>query len=84
MFASLIAYNKHKLTHFRLNKLSQQYILEESDFNVRDVRLFDLAIPREKCPNYLQTLKTLIGHCTMWHLIWVCNICQLPFWGSPD
>ena len=20
----------------------------------------------------------------MWRLIWVCTICQLPFWGSPD
>ena len=25
-----------------------------------------------------------IGRCTLWGLIWVCTVCQLPIWRSPD
>ena len=35
----------YKLTHFRLNKHSSHYILQESNFKFRFVRLCDLDIP---------------------------------------
>ena len=58
------------LTHCRLNRLSHTiyYILEESNFNFRCVRLWDLDIPREKWLNYLQTMETLIRpqFCSVW------------------
>ena len=38
--------------------------------------LVHLDIPREKELNYLQTVKTR----RMERLIWVCTVCQLPFW----
>ena len=46
--------------------------------------LWDLHIPREKWLNFLQTVKTLIRCHRMRRLIWVCTVCQLPFYGSPD
>ena len=46
------------LTHCRLNEL---YILEDSNFSFRYVRLCDLDIPREKWFNYLQTVETLMA-----------------------
>ena len=61
-----------------------RYILEESNFNFRYVRLWDLHIPREKWLNYLQTVETLIRRRVLRRLIWVCTVCQLPFYGSPD
>ena len=48
------------LTHYRLNELRPLYIMEDSDFDFRYLRLFDLDIPREKWLNYLQTVGTLI------------------------
>ena len=62
-----------QLSNFRLSKLSPHYILEESYFHFRDVRLGDLDIPREN----VQTI------CKQWrpdqtlHSIWVCTVCQL-------
>ena len=80
----LLAYRIYKyckiLTHCRLNTLPH-YILEESNFYFRYVRLWDLHIPRKKWLNYLQTVETLIRHRILRRLIWVC---QLPFCGSPD
>ena len=60
------------------------YILEESNFNFRYTRLWDLHILGEKWLNYLQTVETLIRCRVLQHLIWVCIVCQLPFYGSPD
>ena len=60
------------------------YILEESNFNFRYTRLWDLHILREKWLNYLQTVETVIRCCILQHLIWVCTVCQSPFYGSPD
>ena len=60
------------------------YILEGSNFNFGEVRLWDLHIPREKWLNYLQTVETLIRCRRMWHLIWVCTVCQVPFYRYPD
>ena len=57
---------KTYLTNSRLNKTPLHYILEESDFNFKYVRLCDLDIPRGKWRNFLQTF-------------WVCIVCQLPF-----
>ena len=56
-------YMTHKVraNPFRLNKLSQHYILEESNFNFRYVGLCDLEILREQKLNYLQTVETLIS-----------------------
>ena len=51
----LITIRVRGLTHFRLNKLSPHYILEESNFNFKYVRLCEADIPREKWLNYLQT-----------------------------
>ena len=65
-------------THFRQDKLSKHNILEETNFNFRYARLCNLDIHREKWLNCLQTLETLID---LQHLIWVCTVCQLPFWG---
>ena len=48
------------------------------------MRLWDLHIPREKRLNYLQTVETLIRRRILRRLIWVCNVCQLPFYRSPD
>ena len=41
------------LTHLTLNKLSPNYILEESNFNFRYVRLCDLDVPKEQWLNCL-------------------------------
>ena len=60
-----------------------QYIYWNWNFNFRYVRFLDLHIPREKWPNYLQTEETLIRSHVLWHLIWVCTVCQLPFYRSP-
>ena len=46
--------------------------------------LCDLHIPREKWLNHLQTVDTLIRCHILWHLIWVCTVCQLLFLGSLD
>ena len=54
------------------------------NFSLRYVRLCDLDIPREKwlnCLLCLLTVETLIRCCILLHLIWVCAVCQLPFWG---
>ena len=59
-------------------------ILEESMFNFRYVQLYDLDIPREKWLNCLQTVEILIRRRLLWRLIWVCTVCQLPFYGSPN
>ena len=48
------------------------------------MRLWDLHIPREKWLNYLQTVETLIRRRILRHLIWVCTVCQVPFYGYPD
>ena len=50
-------------------------MLEESIFDFRYVRLYDVDILKEKWLNYLQTVETLI---------WVCIFCQLPIQGSLD
>ena len=67
------------VTHCRLNELPPYYILEDSHFDIRYVRLCDLDIPREKVLNYQQTVETLIRCCVLRHLIWVCTVCHLPF-----
>ena len=28
-------------------------------------------------------MQTLIRRRVLWRLIWVCTVCQLPFWGHP-
>ena len=47
-----MSYAHGALTHFRLNKLPICYILEESNFSFRYVRLCDIDVPRENgyCP----------------------------------
>ena len=42
-----------------------------------DIRLCDLAIPREKWLNYLQTVETWAD---TFCIIWAWSVCQLPFW----
>ena len=67
------------LTQFWLNRLPN-FILEESNFKFRYVRLWDLDIPRKKWLNCLQTVEILIRRLVSW----VYTVCQLPFEGSPD
>ena len=62
----------------RLNTLPD-YILEESNFSFRDVRLQDLDIPRENRLIHLQTVETLIRCRILHHLMLVCTVCQLSF-----
>ena len=42
-----------------------------------------LDISREKWLNCLQTVEILIRR-RVRRLIWICTVCQLPFWRSPD
>ena len=67
------------LAHFRLNKLPTLYILE--DFNFRNVRLCDLDIFRKKMAKLFANSVDLIRCHILWHLIRVCTVCQLSFWG---
>ena len=69
------------LSHCIRNRL---YILEESNFNFRYTRLWNLHILREKWLNYLQTVETLIRHRVLQRLIWICTVCQVLFYRSPD
>ena len=80
--AALIA--AHSFNPLYTEQTLPHYILEESNFNFRYIRRWDLHIPREKWINYLQTVETLIRRRILRHLIWVCTDCQLPFYGSPD
>ena len=57
------------LTDQRLNKLSERYILKESIFDFRYVRLYDVDILKEKWLNYLQTVETLIRRRVLCRLI---------------
>ena len=36
----------------------------------------------KKWLNHLRTGETLIRCCILQHLIWVCTVCQYPFWVS--
>ena len=68
------------LTHCRLNELTYSiHIFEESNFDFRYVRLYDVDIPKGKWLNYLQTVETLIRRRVLRRLIWVCTVCQLSF-----
>ena len=69
---------------FQTEQNSPHYILEDSNFIFRYVRLCDLDISVEKWPNYLQTVETLIGRRILRRLICVCMVCQVSFWGFPD
>ena len=64
-----------------LIKTHPQYLLEESNFNFRFSRLWDIDIPGEKWINYLQTMETLIRCRILQCLICVCTVCLLPFKG---
>ena len=63
-------YNEQILPH---------YILKESNFNIRYVRLCDLHIRTEIRLKYLQTVETLIRYRDVRRLIWVCTVCQLQW-----
>ena len=70
------------LTHCKLNRLSHSIytVLEESNFNFRHVRLWDLYIPRENG-------WTVCKHWRPWSDATFCgvwSVCQLPFYESPD
>ena len=69
---------KKLLTHCRLNRLPK-IIYWKSPILILGISGWDLAIPREKWLNYLQTVETQIRRCRMQRLICVCTVCQLPF-----
>ena len=54
------------------------YILEESVFDSRYVRLYDIDIYKKDRLTYLQTVETLIRRRVLRRMIWVCTVCQLP------
>ena len=72
------------IAHCILNRLSHTIYWKSPISIFGYVWLWDLHIPREKWLNYLQTVETLIRGCVLQHLIWVCTVCQLPFYGSPN
>ena len=59
-------------------------ILEESNFNFRNVWLLDLHIPREKMAKLFANSEDLIRRRILQCLIRVCTVCKLLFHGSPD
>ena len=68
---------------FPLNPLKTEstlphYKLEESIFDFRYVRLYDVDIPKEKWLNYWQPVEILIRRRVLRHLIWISTVCQLP------
>ena len=56
-----------------------QYILEESIFDLRYIRLYDIIIPKENWLNCLQTVETLIRRRFLWLLIWSAVFATYPF-----
>ena len=54
------------------------FLLEEWNFSF-SMSDYVIQIFLEKWLNHLQTMETLIRCCTLWHLIWVCTICHIPF-----
>ena len=75
---------KQDLTHCILNRLSRT-IYWKSPISILGTSSYEIYIfLREKWLNYLQTVETLIRCHVLWCLIWVCTVCQLPFYGSPD
>ena len=69
------------LTHCILNRLSHTVYWKSPISNLGTP---GYEILREKWLNYLQTVETLIRRHILRRLIWVCTVCQLPFYGSPD
>ena len=54
------------------------YILEESIFNFRYVRLYDVDILKEKMVDLFANSGDPDQMLHSEHLIWVCTVCQLP------
>ena len=71
------------LTYCILNRFSHT-IYWKSPISILGASSYDLYIPKGKWLNYLQTVETLIRRRILQHLIWVCTVCQLPFYGSQD
>ena len=76
-------FSSQRLTHFKLNRLSPYYILEELNFSFRYVRLSDLNIHvrREKWLNYLQTVTVETALCGL--RSGSTPLTNYPFRGSP-
>ena len=75
-----IGYISGKLTHCILNRLSHT-IYWKCPISILGTPGYIL---REKWLNYLQTVETLIRCRVLHRLIWVCTVCQLPFYRSPN
>ena len=58
------------------------YIFEESIFDFRYIRLYNIDILKEKWLNYLQTVETVIRRRVPRRLIWVCTVYQLPVYHT--
>ena len=65
-------------------KLLSHTIYWESPISILGTSGYEIHIFLEKWLNYLQTGETLIRSRILRRLIWVCTVCQLPFYGSPD
>ena len=70
------------LTHYILNRLSHA-IYWKSPISVLGISGYTIKIFLDKNGQTINKLKTLIRHRRM-RLLWVCTVCQIPFYGSPD
>ena len=73
-----------RLTHCILNRLSHT-IYWENPISILGTSGYEIYIfLEENGKTILQTVETLIRRRVLRRLIWVCTVCQLPFYGSPD
>ena len=72
------------LTHCILNRLSHT-IYRKGPISILGMSGYEIYIFLEKkWLNYFQTVETLIRRRVLQRLIWVCTVCRLSFYGSPD
>ena len=72
------------ITHCILDRICHT-IYWKSPVSILGTSGYEIYIFLEKkWLHYLQTVKTLIRCRVLRRLIWVCTVCQLPFYGSPD
>ena len=74
----MVIVSRDLINLFKTEQILPHYILEESIFDFRYSRLYDVDIPKGKWLIYLQTVETLIRHHILLCLIWVCTVCQIP------
>ena len=71
------------LTHCILNRLSYT-IYWKSPISIIGISGYEIYTFLEKKAKLFANSGDRIRHRVLWCLIWVCTVCQLPFYGSPD